>query len=391
MKASNHRIRTTSTTQSPRTINYRISTADEYNHAVRLRAAHPSVFLLAFIVSAVAPAASSPTPPPQTINALGSIILPPRVVAGQPATLAVLDISGRLVPGVPIDVGNGEVIRTDATGRAKFTVPPGSGPFLAKITVGQTQAAAVVVPVSPASPVSIANVPPFVSLRDGFVIRGSGFQGDADANDVTVSGQHALVLAASPVALVLLPGPRIRPGVSRIVINSAGNAVSAPFTVVSFEFDATRQPVQPGKRSKLEVRADGTDHALDLEVENHTPNTLRFPDGDLQLVRTHGTDDNIADFTVEGLTAGDFSFSVKLIHRSGLPPDPDAAEQFLIEARRHATDKQQRRLEPLITRLQKHPREARRIERSLQRYFSGAPLGQFGFWIDSAREALRGD
>jgi hypothetical protein len=361
---------------------------------VRLRAALPSLLLLAFIASAVNPAVSSPSPAPptpQTITAFGSIILPPRVVAGQPATLAVLDASGRLVPGVPLDIGNGQIIHTDATGRAKFTVPAGSGPFLAKITVGPGQAAAVVVPPSSAATATIANVPPFVSQRDGFVIRGSGFQGDADANDVTVSGQHALVLAASPAALVLLPGPRIKPGEARIVINSAGHAVSAPLTVVSFEFDATTHPVEPGRRSKLEVRAVGTDHALDLEVKNHTPNTLRFPDGDLQLVRTHGADDNIADFTVEGIAPGDFSFSVKLIHRSGLPPDPDAAEQFLIEARRHATDKQQHHLEPLIARLQKHPRESRKIERGLQHYFSGQSRGQFGFWIDSAREALRGD
>lgn len=359
---------------------------------MRHRAALPSLLLVASMAAlAVSPVLSSPPAPPQTITALGSIILPPRVVAGQPATLAVLDSTGRLVPGVPIDIGNGQIIRTDATGRAKFTVPPGNGPFLTKITVSSAQAAAVVVPQSPASPVTIANVPPFVSLRDGFTIRGTGFQGDADANDVTVSGQHALVLAASPVALVLLPGPRIKPGEARIVINSAGNAVSAPLTVLSFEFDATTHPVVPGRRSKLEVRAVGTDHALDIEVKNHTPATLRFPDGDLQLLRTHGTDDNIADFSVEGLTPGDFSFSVKLIHRSGLPADPDAAEQFLVEARRHATDKQQRRLEPLIVHLQKHPKDARRIERSLQRYFSGPSLGQFGFWIDSAREALRGD
>jgi hypothetical protein len=361
---------------------------------VRLRAGLPSLFLLVFIASAVGPAASSPSsgsPTPQTITAFGSIILPPRVVAGQPATLAVLDATGRLVPGVPLDIGNGQLIRTDVTGRAKFTVPAGTGPFLARITVGPGQAAAVVIPQSAASPVTIANVPPFVSLRDGFTIRGSGFQGDADANDVTVGGQHALVLAASPVALVLLPGPRIKPGEARMVINSKGNAVSAPLTVVSFDFDATTHPVQPGRRSRLEVRAVGTDHAMDLEVKNHTPNTLRFPDGDLQLVRTHGDEDNIAEFTVEGIALGDFSFSVKLIHRSGLPPDPDAAEQFLIEARRHATDKQQHRLGPLITRLQKHPREARRIERGLQHYFSGQNLGQFGFWVDAAREALRGD
>ena len=139
------------------------------------------------------------------------------------------------------------------------------------------------------------------------------------------------------------------------------------------------------------MRAVGTDHALDLEVKNHTPATLRFPDGDLQLVRTHGMEDNFADFSVEGLAPGDFSFSVKLIHRSGLPPDPDAADQFLLEARRHATDKQQRRLEPLIAHLEKHPKDARKIERLLSRYFSGSELGQFGFWIDSARETLRGD
>src|ERR1700685_2580382 len=52
-----------------------------------------------------------------------SIVLPPRLVAGQPATLAVLGVDGRLADGITVDVGKGQRVKTDKTGRAFFTAP----------------------------------------------------------------------------------------------------------------------------------------------------------------------------------------------------------------------------------------------------------------------------
>ena len=51
------------------------------------------------------------------------IVLPPRVVAGYAATLAVLDVNGRLAPGITVDIGNNEHVTTDNTGRAFFSAP----------------------------------------------------------------------------------------------------------------------------------------------------------------------------------------------------------------------------------------------------------------------------
>src|ERR1700740_453783 len=50
-----------------------------------------------------------------------SIVLPPRLVAGQPATLAVLGVDGRLAQGITVDVGRGQRVKTDKSGRAFFT------------------------------------------------------------------------------------------------------------------------------------------------------------------------------------------------------------------------------------------------------------------------------
>src|SRR5580692_8958096 len=51
------------------------------------------------------------------------IILPPKLLAGQPATLAVIDNQGRLLPKAPVDLSAGQHVTTDATGRALFIAP----------------------------------------------------------------------------------------------------------------------------------------------------------------------------------------------------------------------------------------------------------------------------
>src|SRR5580704_15781782 len=70
-----------------------------------------------------------------------SIVLPPKLVAGQPGTLAVLDADGRLAPDVTVELGpqqntsQGKVQRvtTDITGRAFFTAPPQGGVIFARV------------------------------------------------------------------------------------------------------------------------------------------------------------------------------------------------------------------------------------------------------------------
>ena len=45
------------------------------------------------------------------------LLMPRKIVSGERATLAVLDVAGRLTPGVTVVFSDGEKIKTDATGR----------------------------------------------------------------------------------------------------------------------------------------------------------------------------------------------------------------------------------------------------------------------------------
>ena len=49
--------------------------------------------------------------------------MPRKIVSGEHATLAVLDVSGCLTPGVTVEFSNGDTLKTDATGRAMFVAP----------------------------------------------------------------------------------------------------------------------------------------------------------------------------------------------------------------------------------------------------------------------------
>src|ERR1700721_286950 len=48
-----------------------------------------------------------------------TIVLPPKVVAGHPATLAILGADGRLAPNVSVVIGAGQSLTRDAPGRAR--------------------------------------------------------------------------------------------------------------------------------------------------------------------------------------------------------------------------------------------------------------------------------
>ena len=72
--------------------------------------------------SSRAASASAPTPSGARI-----LLLPWRIVSGERATVAVLDVNGRLTPGVTIEFSNGDHLKTDATGRALFVAPLNPG------------------------------------------------------------------------------------------------------------------------------------------------------------------------------------------------------------------------------------------------------------------------
>src|SRR5229473_6183318 len=143
-----------------------------------------------------------------------TLLLPRRIVSGERATLAVLDSNGRLTPGVTVNFSNGDQFTTDATGRALFVAPLNPGVIYGSIAGRAGRVSTAILSSSEAASVSIeiSSAPRVASLTDRFEILGRGFCGDADANQVTIAGQAAIVLASSPTALVVLPPPELQPG-----------------------------------------------------------------------------------------------------------------------------------------------------------------------------------
>src|SRR5713101_7412366 len=107
---------------------------------------------------------------PPSPSAARMLLLPRRIVSGERATLAVMDVNGRLTPGVTVNFSNGDRLSTDATGRALFVAPLTPGVIFASIA-GRTGrvTTAVISPSEAASPsLEIASVPRVASLTDRF-------------------------------------------------------------------------------------------------------------------------------------------------------------------------------------------------------------------------------
>ena len=96
-----------------------------------------------FLLAALAPitlflAATASAVPQDTSSKTWAvtIVLPPKLVAGRPATLAVLGVDGRLAEGIVVDLGSHSGtdvrVKTDKTGRAAFLAPTDTAVLIAK-------------------------------------------------------------------------------------------------------------------------------------------------------------------------------------------------------------------------------------------------------------------
>ncbi len=334
-----------------------------------------SLLVFAFAVNALAQATASTT-------WAVTIVLPARLVAGQPATLAVLGVDGRLAQGITVALGDGQRVKTDKTGRASFTAPIGGSVLIA--TAAGNSAATLVDPDVPAASAHAPVVAPVVSQLDEFPICGGGFSGDADSNHVTLNDDRAFVLAASPECLTVLASPRAIPGPAKIAIETPGGQWNAATTLVSLHFDPPLPPLVPDKRSKLALHVQGSDQALRVLVENKTPGVLRFLRGDRQELLTSGGAQNSADVAVQALSTGDFSFHVRIL----AAPDVDAGRRYLTAAESLAPKDLQRATRNLATRLTHHPRDAQTVVREVDEIMSTTMEGDFRTLLESAAAAL---
>jgi hypothetical protein len=337
-----------------------------------------------FLVALATPACAQETEPNTTWAV--TIILPPRLVAGQPATLAILGVDGRLAEGVTVEVGalSGSVqrVKTDKTGRAVFEAPSDAGVLIAKAS-GGSAAALIDAPASSGASPSLA-LAPVISTQDQFSICGGQLQGDEDSNHVVLNNDPALVLAASPECLVILPGPRVIPGPAKISIQSATVQWNLTATLVALVFDPPFPALVPEKKSHLTVHVQGSDRPLAIEAQNKTPGVLQFLRGDVQVLHTSGGSQNLATIEVQAIRSGDFSFHARLLS----PPDVAAARRYLEAAQPRAPKDLERPVKNLEDRLRHHPRDTEKASTELDAILAASISGDFRTLLASARASL---
>jgi hypothetical protein len=311
-----------------------------------------------------------------------TIVLPPRIMAGHPATLAVFGTDAKLAAGVTITLGDGQTLTTDRTGRAVFTAPPTGDYLLAKGS--GASAVALIDPAIGASEPKETTAPPVISLRDRFWVCTAGLRGDADANSVRINGEPALVIAASPECLVALPSSKAVAGPATISVDAPGIQTSAKATLVALEFDAPRPALVPGKKSRLDVRVRGSDQKLGLVVDNVTPGVLRFLRGDSQEVLTRGGAQNDATLDVRAIRAGDYSFRARLIPA----PDASIAQRYLLAAMQLAPEDWRNDLRRITKRIARHPRDLPIVRAQVGEILTQTIASDFRTLLNAAWETL---
>jgi hypothetical protein len=287
------------------------------------------------------------------------IVLPARMVFGERATLAVFGADGKLAPGVTVTIGNGRSVTTDDTGRASFTAPATGTVLLAK--AAGTAAATILEPATEGNRQQGALVASFASVHEPVSICGGRFQGDADGNHVRINGEPALVMAASPECVSVLPGAKASAGPAQIVAISPGGTWTATTTLVALESQFPKPPMLPGKKGRIEIRVRGTDQRVSILAINETPDVVRFLRGDTQEVLSSGGAENIVEIEAQAIRSGDFSFHATLVP----PLDAVSAQRYLEAAQPLASPESQRQLKEIAKELTRGRGDRDKLRRRL--------------------------
>ncbi len=273
--------------------------------------------LVAFCVFGCFPyanAAQQSAPAPPAPSGARILLVPRKMISGEHATLAVLDVNGRLTPGVTIQFSNGDKITTDQTGRALFVAPLTQGPLFASIAGRPGRVATAILPAQNSPPgTQVELAPRIASLTDRFELTGTGFCGDADKNEVTIGGEPALVLASSPDALVILPPADVLPGAAEVSV-SCGKQAAEQLKILFLELklEADTSPLQPGQKRTLRVTIAGTQEKVPMEARNLSPDVADLVGGTVARGASSGGEENVAEFFVTGKKRGKFLISIRL-------------------------------------------------------------------------------
>ena len=355
-------------------------------------------FILLVGVCTTLPAAQQPPKSPAS-PAPRLIILPPKVLAGAQATLAVLDSQGRLLPNIAVELSGGQKVTTDATGRAMFKGIDQPGVIAAKASANGISASAIVVAAEDSGPhvaaakppevVKVDSYPHILAIHDRFTLEGSGFRGGADSNHVYLSDDPCLVLASSPVSLVALPGPRVPVGDANLRVAVAGvDAGEFPVSAVLLDFSGPAEAVNAGSSGTLILHAHGTTEPLTLEVRNGSPGVIRLSKGNVQRVKTSGGEVNIAPVDVKFMTSGNYSVSARLLSADAGQPDLESARRRLAEARKMASGDWPTRIDQVLLKIDRTPRDLPQIRAELKTMLDAKPAAPLASLLDSAWREL---
>jgi len=347
------------------------------------------VGVCATLSAAQQPPKTRPSPAPRLI------ILPPKVVAGAQATLAVLDSQGRLLPNIAVELSGGQKVTTDVTGRALFKATGEPGTLTAKISGQAISVSTNVVASEDSGPhggsggVKVISYPHVMATHDRFTLEGSGFLGVADSNHVYLNDDPCLVVAASPVSLVVLPGPRVPVGDVSLHLTVAGiDAGQFPVSAVLLEFSGPTEAVNAGSSGKLILHAHGTTLPLLLEVRNGSPGVIQLSKGNVQRLKTSGGEENLAPVEVKFMTGGNYSVSARLISTDAGAPDLESARRRLAEARKIASGDWPARIDQVLLKIDQAPRDLPRIRAELRSLLDDKPAAPLALLLDSAWREL---
>jgi hypothetical protein len=243
------------------------------------------------------------------------LLVPRKMVSGDRTTLAVLDVNGRLTPGVTIAFSNGDHVTTDSTGRGVFVAPLTTGVLYATIQGRPGRVQTVVIPAK-ANRISseVMQGPHFASLSDRFELQGSGFCGDADKNVVQVNGHPALVLASSSESMTVLPPDGLEAGPAEISVSCNNGVASwARIVFLSLSLEADNSPMQPGQKRTLTVRIGGSQEKVMLEARNLAPEIAGLAGGNPARATSSGGAENVAEFPLTGKQRGSVLVSIRLM------------------------------------------------------------------------------
>ncbi len=320
------------------------------------------------------------------------VVLPPKLVAGQPATLAVVDENGQLLKDVIVTFTGAAQVTTDETGRAIFTAPAQQGVLFAEARSSEGAARGSSVVILPAEHVvlSLADAPSMISRASEFAVSGSGFRGEADENEVTLGGKPAIVLAASPASLVIVPPPDLAPGAAELQIEVlAGKTPPHMMVVVALEVEAEPGRLAPKQRGMLTIRARGAEVPVEVVVINHSPEIIDFAGKETKLrLLTKGGEENSATTEIRGRKEGDFDLEVRLVPLASGLPDTVLAHRELKIARGIASGEMQKTVDRMVKHLEEHPQHYLDVRNDLEKILADMPRGELLLHLEAAWRAL---